>query len=78
LALAPEQHEHPGPCDDLLGLSALRSFVSCARRLALDITARRGTFIITRGAVCAQVGQSQGSLKFCNEAKAVKGPQSSQ
>jgi len=53
-AFDDEQQEHPGPWLDRFGLSALRSLVSWARRELPDITARRGAFIKTRGAVASQ------------------------
>jgi hypothetical protein len=61
-ALAPPlQHEHPGPWADFFGLSALRSLVSWALRVALLTTESFGAVISTRGAGAAQAGQSQGS-----------------
>ncbi len=74
----PPQQPHPGPWPVRLGLSALRSLVSCAPLIALLIEARPGAVSITRGAGVAHLGQLQGLSKSTIGAISVKVPQLAQ
>jgi hypothetical protein len=75
----PLQQPQPGPWVLVrLGLSAARSLVSWAWRVALLTVDNRGTVIITRGAEVPQTGQSQGSAKWAIGRSSSKMPQSPQ
>jgi len=73
----PPQHPQFGPWLDFLGLSAERSFVSCAFLVAPVTKDTLGTESMTLGADVPQTGQSQGSANFAIGINSSKTPQSS-
>jgi hypothetical protein len=71
----PPQQEQPGPWLLRLGLSALRSLVSCALRVSAETVPSRGVASKMRFELAWQTGQVWGLLKSEIRAKASNGPQ---